>query len=79
MAEINQSIGPVLDLDLIKELTSVPFNRVRNKIQLLDQFEAAFKGSIYGEAKLCRTCLKDREFAYLKLTKYLKEYEQNKI
>lgn len=70
-------MGPEVDIDLIKRLTSVPFRNVRNNIALLDQFEACYKGSIYGEAKLCRTCTKDREFAYIKLKKYLEDNVKN--
>jgi hypothetical protein len=72
-------MGPEVNIDLIKELTSVPFRNVRNRIELLDQFEAVFRGPIYGDAKLCRTCTKDREFAYLKLKKYLSENGENEI
>lgn len=57
-----------VNIVLIKELTSVPFSQVRNKTQLLDLYE-----EIYG-GKLCRTCQKDREFAYLKLKKYIETY-----
>jgi hypothetical protein len=71
-------MGPEVNIDLIKELVSVPFRNVRNRIELLDQFEAVFKG-IIGDGKLCRTCTKDREFAYLKLKKYLSENVENEI
>lgn len=62
-----------VNIVLIKELTSVPFNKVRNRVQLLDLYE-----QIYG-GKLCRTCTKDREFAYNKLKKYIENYVENTL
>jgi len=58
--------------NVISELVSLPFNKVRNRVELLDLYE-----SVYGR-KLCRTCGKDREFAYFKLRQYVKNQIQNK-
>lgn len=58
-----------INTELIKELVSVSFNTCKNRIELIDLYE-----SLYG-GKLCRTCRKDREFAYNKL----KEYAQKSL
>lgn len=59
-----------INLDLIRELTSVPFNKVRNRIELLTQFEA-----IWTDQKLCRSCWTDRHYAWYKLSKYINEQD----
>lgn len=61
------------DINILKAkaLVSVPFNKVRNKVELLDLYEM-----LYGN-KLCRVCGKDREYAYLKLKQYVEKQIQD--
>lgn len=59
-------------VDQVYKLVSLPFNKVRHRLEILDLFNKIYNSD------LCRVCLKDREYAYIKLTKFYKDAE-NKV
>lgn len=70
---LDYNAGLLDDKDLIEniyKLISLPFNKVRHKLEILDLFNKVYN------AELCRVCLKDREYAYFKLTKFYKDAQQ---
>lgn len=57
-------------LDQIYKLISLPFNKVRHNLDLLNLFNKVYN------ANLCRVCEKDREYAYIKLIKFYNDAEK---